>query len=71
MTNTALLKEKISNAGIKLSFIAEKLGMSRQGFDRKLKDGSDFKAYQMFIIVDILHLSDDEATAIFYAKDVD
>jgi DNA-binding phage protein len=70
MTNTALLREKIDNAGIKLSFIAKKLGMSRQYLDKKLKDGSDFKAYQMIILVDILHLSDDEATAIFYAESV-
>lgn len=71
MTDTNLLRKKIEESGIKLSFIAEKLGMTRQGFDKKLKDNSDFKAYQMFILVDILHLTKKEAAAIFYAQNVD
>ena len=54
MTNTVLLREKIESMGIKLTFVAERLGLSKQALDRKLKDGSDFKAYQMIILKDMI-----------------
>ena len=71
MTNTTLLRLKIESMGIKLTFVAERLGITKQALDRKLKDGSDFKAYQMIILKDILRLSNREARDIFFAKEVD
>ena len=71
MTNTDLLKQKIEESGVKYAFIADKLGMSRQGLSQKIAQNGDFKAWQMLSIVDILHLSDDEARDIFYAQNVD
>lgn len=71
MTNSALFCKKVVDSGVKFSFIAEKIGMTRQGLSKKLKDNSDFKAYQMLIIADILHLSDEDRDAIFYAQNVD
>lgn len=71
MTNSELLREKITGMGIKYTFVAEVLGMTRQALDRKLKDGSDFKAYQMIILKDMLRLTDEEARDIFFAMNVD
>lgn len=71
MTDTVALREKIKSMGIKLTFVADTLGMTKQALDRKLKDGSDFKAYQMIILKDLLHLTNKEARDIFFAKDVD
>ena len=71
MTNGTLLRDKIDGSGIKYAFLAEKLGMSRQALSQKLASGGDFKAWQMLLIADILHLSDEDARAIFYPQDVD
>ena len=71
MTDTILLRRKIESMGIKLVFVAQKLGITKQALDKKLKDGSDFKAYQMIILKDMLHLSNKEAREIFFAKDVE
>ena len=71
MTDTILLRRKIESMGIKLVFVAERLGITKQALDRKLKDGSDFKAYQMIILKDMLRLSNKEAREIFFAKDVE
>lgn len=71
MTNVKLLKEKILASGVKFSFIAEKIGMTRQGLCKKFDDGTDFKAWQMIVISDILHLTDDQEREIFFADDVD
>ena len=71
MTDTKRLKDKIKKSGIKYTFIAGKLGISKQSLFRKLEDGTDFKVSQMFILKDILRLSAKEAREIFFAEDVE
>lgn len=71
MTNVALLKETIKKKGMLFSFIANELGMTEQVFSNKLSNGTDFKAWQMFKISDLLQLTGDEARAIFFAQNVD
>lgn len=72
MTDIKKLRECIDSAGIKYSFIAEKLGLSRQAFSNALaRDNTDFKTGQMFIISDILGLSPDQQREIFFAHEVD
>lgn len=71
MTDTKKLREAIKSRGISFAFIAEKIGMTRQGFAKKIEDNSDFKAYQMFIIKDLLRLTDEEARDIFFSSEVD
>ena len=71
MTDTKRLRQKIEESGIKYTFIAEKLGLTKQGLSRKLEDGTDFKVPQMFILKDILRLSAKEAREIFFAEDVE
>lgn len=71
MTDMERLKKIIIESGVKKSFIAKKLGITRTALDKKLETGSDFKAFQMFILADILHLSDQETREIFFSQDVD
>ena len=68
MTDTEKLREVIKSRGVSFAFIAEKIGMSRQGFAKKIDENSDFKAYQMFIIKDLLRLTDEEARDIFFSQ---
>lgn len=71
MTDTVKLKEAIKSRGVKTTFLAKAVDMTPQGFFKKLNNSSDFKAWQMLKIVDVLHLSNDEAREIFFAQNVD
>ena len=44
MTDTIALREKIKESGYKLVFIANKIGLTYQGFLKKLNNDSEFKA---------------------------
>lgn len=65
MTDSKKLKELLKNRGVSFAFVAKKIGMTRQGLSKKFEDGSDFKAYQMIIIKDLLRMTDEEARDIF------
>lgn len=69
MTNTVLLEEKVRSSGLKTKFIAEKLGISRAGWYRKLNGKSPFTAEQIQIMCDILHITSlREKEDIFFAS---
>lgn len=57
MTNVELLKEKVDNSGLKNTFIAEKLGISRAAWYKKLKGDSPFTAEQIQILCNVLHIT--------------
>lgn len=65
MTDTERLKAEIKSRGLKLSFIAEKLGLTRQALTKRFREKTDFKAWEMFIISDALNLTNEEQRAIF------
>lgn len=66
MTNSTLLKQKISESGYKLSFVAAKCGLTYQGFIKKLNNETEFKASEIQALKDLLCLSDQECKAIFF-----
>lgn len=66
MTNTEMLREKIDKSGYKITFLAEKTGMTPQGFYKKLKDGSEWTYSQVKILSDLLHLTKNETDYIFF-----
>lgn len=68
MTDTALLESYISASGLKLNFICEKLGLSRQGFRKKLTNESEFKASEINALATLLEISVSERDAIFFAE---
>lgn len=50
-----VIKEKIKNNGIKQTFLAQKLEMSRQQFSQKLQKNT-FKVDEVFKLADILNI---------------
>lgn len=71
MTNIELLRKKIDDSGYKLTFIAKQLGITYQGFLKKSKNETEFKATEIQILKTLLNLTDDERDCIFFASNVD
>lgn len=69
MTDTALLEEKISLSGKKKGYLAERLGLTRQGFRNCITNKSEFRASHIQILCDELSITDlKEKQAIFFAR---
>lgn len=66
MTNTKLLREKIALSGYKLQYIAERIGITYQGFLKKLNNESEFKASEIKMLQTVLGLSKKDRDAIFF-----
>ena len=72
LTNSEMLKEKIKSKGLKLNFLASKLGLSRQGFKNKVDNINEFTASEIIVLCDVLMITNlKEKEAIFFAKEVD
>lgn len=72
MTNSKLLKDKIKTSGIKIGFIAEKLGTSYGWLNKKISGKKPFKAYEIQILCDLLNITDlKEKDDIFFARNVE
>lgn len=65
MTDSARLKSIIADSGLKKTFIAEKLGLSYQGYLKKESGRSDFTAKEISILKERLKLSNKEVSEIF------
>lgn len=65
MTDTVRLKSLVESSGLKKTFIAEKLGLSYQGYLKKENGKSDFMATEVSIMKDLLRLSNKEVSEIF------
>lgn len=70
MTNTQLLRGKIEQSGYKLGFIAGKLGITYQGFLKKINNESEFKASEIQILYNLLDMDEADREAIFFALNV-
>lgn len=68
MTDSELLKKKIAESGISMSYIAKKMGISREGLYKKINNISEFKASEIFAIKEILNLSAEERDDIFFTR---
>lgn len=71
MTNTNLLRKKIDESGYKLRFIANQLGITYQGFLKKINNETEFKASEMQTLREFLKLTDSEFEEIFFTTNVD
>lgn len=72
MTNVKLLKKKIDASGLKINYIAECIGISRQLLWKKINNLKLFDQYEIAKLCHILNIdSKDEKEAIFFAKNVD
>lgn len=70
MTDTMMLREKIDLSGYKIRFIAEKLGITYQGFLNKVNNKTFFKADEICQLSQLLNLTTDEREKIFFTQNV-
>jgi predicted transcriptional regulator len=71
MINLKLLASTIEERGIKLSKLAEKIGLTYQGLKYKLDGRSEFKVSEVNRMTEVLRLSDAERDAIFFSQSVE
>lgn len=71
MKGMELLRKKIDKSGYKLQFIAEKCGLTYQGFKKKLDGDTEFKVSEVMVLKDLLKLTDAEVHDIFFVDNVD
>ena len=72
MTDTELLKERIVRSGLKMSFIAQYMGLSRMGLYNKINNRRPFNQYEIEALCQLLKIhSPQEKIAIFFAERVD
>ncbi len=68
MTDTKLLEEKIAASGKKKIYLAEKVGLSLNGFRNCCTNKAEFKASQIQILCDELGITSlKERQSIFFA----
>lgn len=65
MINSPLLYAKISESGLKISYIANSIGLSRSGFYKKLTNKAEFKNSEINKLSKLLGLSDEDRKSIF------
>ena len=68
MTKTSLLEKYINESGLKKSYIAKELGLSRYGFNLKCNNKAEFKASEIEILCNLLNIGTNDRMAIFFAK---
>ncbi len=71
MTNEKLLRKRIDEYGYKLRFVAKKLDITYQGLLNKITNLSEFKAGEIQILCDLLHINLEEKEKIFFMREVD
>lgn len=72
MTDTQELLKVIDNSGLKKSFIAERLGISTYGLQKKVENKNQFKAEEIMILCKTLGITSlREKEKIFFAEEVD
>ena len=72
MTNTALLKKKIQERGVKIGFLVEKLNTSYHWLNQKIENKKDFKVREIIALCEALEITDiNERDQIFFAKNVE
>lgn len=68
MTDSEALNKVIESSGLKLTFIARALKLSREGFYKKLNNQTEFKASEIVKMQEILNLSNEQRDKIFFAN---
>ena len=72
MTDTAALRERISDKGRKLDYLARQCGITRQALSNKITNRNFFTAREIEILCDELNIKTlTERDRIFFAKKVE
>ena len=69
--NNDLLKEVIKDSGVKVTVLADKIGISRQSLSLKLNGDRSFDQAEIMSLKTNLHLSDEQFMEIFFNDAVD
>lgn len=64
--NPKLLKEIIEESGIKLKFLALKLGLSPYGLNRKIEGYTEFKNSEIIVLCETLQIANCIRDKIFF-----
>lgn len=68
MTNEMLLRKKIEESGLKLCFIASKVGITYQALLNKMNNKSEFRAGEIQALCDLLGIGPQDKEDIFFAR---
>lgn len=71
MTNTELLRKKIDDSGYKLTYIAKQIGITYQGFLKKINNETEFKATEIQLLCELLNIGIQEKEDIFFVSEVE
>lgn len=63
--NTKMLQQKIKDSGLKMGFIAEKMGRSRQALSDKIQGKTEFLPSEIRVLCELLQITDEERRLIF------
>ena len=66
MINRKLLEDRIEKVGLKKSYIAEKIGVSRSTFCALQSGKTEFKASQIKKLCELLGINDNETVAAIF-----
>ena len=66
--DTALLDKAIEKSGLRSSYIAEKLGISRQAYNKKRTGKTAFRQSEVYVMCDLLRLNETEGSNIFFPE---
>ena len=69
MLNKKMLEKRIQQKGLKKSYIAERLGISRATLCSMLNNRTEFRVSQVRILCELLDINDEETLlAIFFSQ---
>ena len=63
--DSELLDEYIKRSGLRIGFLVDNLGISRQAFDKKRKGLIAFRAPEVYVLCDLLKIPEDMKPKIF------
>ena len=66
--DTEKLDNYIEKSGLKIGYIVDNIGISRQAFDMKRKGNISFKASEVYVLCDLLKIPDFDKPKIFAVK---
>lgn len=68
MTDTVMLRKRIKESGLRLSFIADTLGISRYTLQRKIDNRSEFRISEVDALSKLLGLTPLEKDNYFFVQ---
>lgn len=66
MTNTVELRKRINNSGLKLKYIADYLGLTPYGLQKKIDNFNEFKASEIWKLCNLLGITDLETRDVIF-----